>query len=107
METLRISGNISRDAVVRTIKDKDYYCFGLACERGKDKTLFYSVNLRKFGDKDMSQYLKKGAVLDVEGEPSYEVYEGKAQVTLWGTRHSILKFAQKKDDDLPPDNEAF
>lgn len=107
METLRISGNISRDAVIRAIKDKDYYCFGIACDKGKDKTTqFYSVNLRKLGDKNLCQYLAKGAIIDVEGEPSYETYEGKVQVTVWASRYSILRFPLKKDD-LPEDNSAY
>lgn len=105
METLRISGNISRDAEIRTISQKDYYSFGIACDRGKDKTNFYKVNLRKYGDKDLCQYLKKGAIVDVEGDPSYEVYNDKPQVTVWVTKFSILQFPKK--DDLPGDDENF
>lgn len=103
MQKITLIGNISRDNEIRAIAGKDYNCFNIACDNGKDKeATFYRIQARTFGQNGIARFLVKGAKVAVVGRPTYDVYNDKAQVTVWADDVEMVKFAA---DDLPAGND--
>lgn len=117
MITINASGNVGKDAEVRTIANKEYVCFSIAADETKNGnervTTWVRVNMFK-GSGKLDEYVKKGAVVEATGKLAVSVYNGKPDVTLWADRVGILKFAESaaqtaapaqepatKEDDMP------
>lgn len=112
MFTATISGNIGRDAEVKTFGQKSYISFSLAVKSGKDesttwvKVMQYSSNPDKF-----AAVLRKGTGVVCSGRLSVGVYQGKPDITLWADNVEVTKFAddckasakpaRREPDDLP------
>ena len=94
-----ISGNVGRNAEMRTINGKDVMTFSVAVEsrRGKDaETTWVRVNYYNGGK--LAQYVVKGAKVVVCGRLQVGVYNDKPDVTLWADNVEILKYADRDDE---------
>lgn len=119
MKTTFAVGNLGRDAEIKTIKDKEYYSFSLACREGKDKTTWVTVLCYKSTD-ELGQYLTKGRPVAVVGHSTIDAYIAKdgsarAEETIWADKLTLVsqggdkpkaaqtapQEAQPEGDDLP------
>ena len=86
-----ICGNLARDCESRQINGKEYTCFSVAVESGKDSTTWVRVNY--YGTGKVRELLRKGAKVLCTGRLAIGVYESKPDVTLWADNVEIVKYA--------------
>lgn len=103
MKTVFAVGNLGKDAEIKTIKEKQYYSFSLACREGKDKTTWVTV-LCESRNEQLGQYLTKGRPVAVIGRSTLDAYIGKdgaphASETIWADKLTLV--SQGGDKDKP------
>ena len=115
MYKLQITGNIGKDAELKTIKGKSYAEFSVAVSKGKDLTEW--VKCFKLDENGkLYKYLLKGTKVYCEGQPSVSGYikDDKAvgSLSLFVNDLEFLSKSEKKEpeakqeeydmaDDLP------
>jgi single-strand DNA-binding protein len=79
MNSLTISGNLTRDAEVKYLQNGDAVCsFSVADSEGRDKpTIFWNCSLFGKRAEGLSQYLTKGNKVTVVGRVSERSYTDK------------------------------
>jgi len=86
MKQLTISGNIGKDAVVRSTQSGDKvtgWTVAVEERNGQDKrTLWFDCTLWGKRGEALAQYLTKGSKVSVAGEFSTREHEGKTYLTL-------------------------
>lgn len=102
MKTTFAVGNLGRDAEIKTIKDKQYYSFSLACREGKDKTTWVTV-LCESRNEQLGQYLTKGRPVAVVGRTTINAYistkdgSARAEETIWADKLTLISQGEDKD----------
>jgi single-strand DNA-binding protein len=122
MIKLQLIGNLGKDCVVNSVNGKQVINFSVAhTEKFKDaqgvsqqKTTWVSCNY--WSDSKVSQYLKQGTLVYVEGTPQVRTYEGQrgTQAELSLRIHQIQLLGGNKDQrdgqqssSAVPDNTGF
>lgn len=102
MKTTFAVGNLGKDAEIKTIKDKQYYSFSLACREGKDKTTWVTV-LCESRNEQLGQYLTKGRPVAVVGRTTINAYistkdgSARAEETIWADKLTLISQGEDKD----------
>jgi len=103
MATYFIDGRMTMDAEIKSSKDgKCYYKFGIAWNRGKKPTHYYTCTLDNERGQKLAPYLKKGRYLIITGEPDWYDYEGKTYEVI---RVEKLTFAGGSEEKKPENPE--
>jgi single-strand DNA-binding protein len=87
MATMVLTGRLGRDAELKDFGGKKCLKFSVAYDVGygaKKETVWVSCSMWGDRGEKLSQYLKKGAMVEVVGTPSVRVYEkdGVAKASL-------------------------
>jgi single-strand DNA-binding protein len=81
MATFTATGRVGRDAEVRTIQSGDKVAsFSIAYDTGfGDKKVTHWIDCALWGKRGeaLAQYLTKGTLVEVSGEPTVKTYESK------------------------------
>lgn len=92
-----ISGNLGRDAEIKTINARNYVTFTLAVKDRKDAQAQATwVRVMQYAAGDASNYLKvlkKGASVVVAGRLVVGVYDNHPDITLWADAADIMKYS--------------
>ena len=101
MKNITISGNLGKDAVLRSTPNGDKVLgFGVAVEerRGQDKrTIWFDCSLwGKRGDA-LAQYLTKGTRVSVAGDLSTREHEGKTYLTVSASEVTLMGGGEKRE----------
>ena len=117
MNSLAITGNLGKDAVVREAGNSKVCSFGVAIKSGygdREQTIWIDCSLfGKRAEGGLVQYLVKGQTVAIQGEMGTREYNGKtyvtcnvAQITLVGSKpsndsqQSFEKMPQPKPQDF-------
>lgn len=109
-----LSGRIGRDAETRTLQSgKTVINFSIATDvygknangEGEKRTLWTNVSWFS-GNEKLVPYLKKGAVVMIEGRPTAHAYQNKegqivGDTEMVASRIEMMSFASDKSADLP------
>lgn len=89
MQKLIISGNVGKDAVLRRTQDGEPVLgFSLAVSNGKDRdgndrpATWYDCSMWGKRGEGLSNHIKKGTRLILEGRPTARVHDGKAYLGI-------------------------
>lgn len=101
MNTVILAGNIGKDAETRPAGQKIVTSFSLAVQDGKDQTLWFNVEQ---WDSKITQYLKKGTKVIVEGRLKLEDYEkdGIKRTAIKIVANKIHLFGAKQEATASP-----
>ena len=113
MYKLQITGNIGKDAELKTIKEKTYAEFSVGVSKGKDLTEWVKC-FKRDDNGNLCKYLLKGTKVYCEGQPAVSGYtkDGKivGSLSLFVNDLEFFSKAEKKEpeshksevaDDLP------
>ena len=76
MITLNFTGNVGRDAEIKEVAGKQVIKFAVACKQGKDEPAIW-VNCDYWTQSKIGQFIKKGALIQVDGAMKEREHEGK------------------------------
>lgn len=85
MQTITISGNIGKDAEIRTTSGDDVLGFNVASKQGygeRASTNWFRCSVWGKRAKTLEQYLRKGTKVVVQGELTIGSYDGKPQFDI-------------------------
>jgi single-strand DNA-binding protein len=85
MQNIIISGNVGKDAELRTVRDSQVLGFNVGVKNGfgKDaRSVWYRCSLWGKAAEAFSGSLKKGTKVFVSGELTHDEYEGKPQFNV-------------------------
>jgi len=100
MNTIFFTGNVGRDAEVRTVNGTDVCNFTVAVKQGFSRdapTEWYRVAVWGSRGSSLAQHVKKGAKVAVCGELVIGSYEGKPQYEV--RAHEVDPFCGGKRDE--------
>lgn len=99
MQTISISGNLGKDAELKSTQGgDDVLSFSVAVKQGwgdKASSNWYRVSVWGKRARSLSDYLRKGTKVVVQGELTIGEYNGKPQFDI---RASEVEFMSKRDD---------
>lgn len=99
MQTITISGNLGKDAELKSTQGgDDVLSFSVAVKQGwgdKASSNWYRVSVWGKRARSLSDYLRKGTKVVVQGELTIGEYNGKPQFDI---RASEVEFMSKRDD---------
>lgn len=99
MNTIFFTGNVGKDAEVRTVKGTDVCNFSVAVKQGigRDaKSEWYRVAIWGQRGSQIAQYILKGSKVAVVGELEIGSYDGKPQYSV--RAHEVDPFCGGKAD---------
>jgi single-strand DNA-binding protein len=85
MQNITISGNIGKDAELRTVRDSQVLSFNVGVKNGYGggaTTVWYRCSLWGKAAEAFAGSLKKGTKVFVSGELTHDEYEGKPQFNV-------------------------
>ena len=85
MQNITISGNIGKDAELRTVRDTQVLSFNVGVKNGYGggaTTVWYRCSLWGKAAEAFANSLKKGIKVFVSGELTHDEYEGKPQFNV-------------------------
>lgn len=98
MNTIFFTGNVGKDAEIRSVNGSDVCNFNVAVRQGRDKgTEWYRVSVWGQRANQIAQYITKGAKVAVAGELSIGDYNGKPQFEV--RAHEVDPFCGGKRED--------
>lgn len=99
MQNITISGNLGKDAELKSTQGgDDVLSFSVAVKQGwgdKASSNWYRVSVWGKRARSLSDYLRKGTKVVVQGELTIGEYNGKPQFDI---RASEVEFMSKRDD---------
>jgi hypothetical protein len=96
MIKLEIIGNIGQDAKSVNVNGKAYWRVSVAHQLKQDVTLWVNCMIPDRGKG--IEHLMKGAMVCVQGYPTFEIYDGKINVTIWAESKCVLLLSQGERD---------
>lgn len=100
MQTITISGNLGKDAELKSTQGgDDVLSFSVAVKQGrgdKASSNWFRVSVWGKRARSLSDYLRKGTKVVVQGELTIGEYNGKAQFDV---RAGEVEFISKRQDD--------
>lgn len=105
MLQLSLIGTLGHDATEKQINGKNYLAYSVAVTENKMTTWVDVMTRSENGN--LKAYLKKGAKVYVQGNPSVSTYTNKAgapvaSITLWSRDLEIVKFVDTANGDAAP-----
>lgn len=85
MQNITISGNVGKDAELRTVRDSQVLSFNVGVKNGYGggaTTVWYRCSLWGKAAEVFAGSLKKGTKVFVSGELTHDEYEGKPQFNV-------------------------
>jgi single-strand DNA-binding protein len=85
MQLITISGNVGKDAELRTVRDSQVLSFNVGVKNGYGggaTTVWYRCSLWGKAAEAFAGSLKKGTKVFVSGELTHDEYEGKPQFNV-------------------------
>lgn len=85
MQNITISGNVGKDAELRTVRDNQVLSFNVGVKNGFGKdagSVWYRCSLWGKAAEVFAGSLKKGTKVFVSGELTHDEYEGKPQFNV-------------------------
>ncbi len=85
MQNITISGNVGKDAELRTVRDSQVLSFNVGVKNGFGKdagSVWYRCSLWGKAAEVFAGSLKKGTKVFVSGELTHDEYEGKPQFNV-------------------------
>jgi single-strand DNA-binding protein len=85
MQNITISGNVGKDAELRTVRDSQVLSFNVGVKNGFGKdagSVWYRCSLWGKAAEAFAGSLKKGTKVFVSGELTHDEYEGKPQFNV-------------------------
>ena len=85
MHSLTISGNVGKDAELRTVRDKPVLNFNVGVKNGYGRdagTIWYRCALWGNAANAFEPYIKKGTKVFIVGDLKHDEYEGKPQYNV-------------------------
>ncbi len=85
MQLITISGNVGKDAELRTVRDSQVLSFNVGVKNGFGKdagSVWYRCSLWGKAAEVFAGSLKKGTKVFVSGELTHDEYEGKPQFNV-------------------------
>jgi len=107
MFKLLFTGNLGKDAKIIEKTDFKMIVFSVAVSSKKDETTWIECAYFRRFDQSLAvvDYLKKGAKVLIEGEPSVDVYEGKgnlkARVINLELLGAVSQSGENKTNEVP------
>lgn len=99
MQTISISGNLGKDAELKSMQGgDDVLSFSVAVKQGwgeRASSNWYRVSVWGKRARSLSDYLRKGTKVVVQGELTIGEYNGKPQFDI---RAGEVEFMSKRDD---------
>lgn len=100
MQTIIISGGLGKDAELKSMQNGDeVLSFSVGCTQGwgdRKQTNWYRVSLWGKRARTLSDYLRKGTKVVVQGELTIGEYNGKPQYDI---RAGEIELMSKRQDD--------
>lgn len=103
MNVIYFTGNVGRDAELRSVRDNQVCNFSVAVKQGFGKdapTEWYRVEMWGKRGESLASLVKKGGKVAVCGELVIDQYEGKPQYRV--RAYEIDPFCGGKTDTTPP-----
>lgn len=105
MLQLSLIGTLGHDATEKNINGKNYLAYSVAVTENKMTTWVDVMTRSENGN--LKAYLKKGAKVYIQGNPSVSTYINKAgaavaSITLWSRDLEIVKFVDAASGDAAP-----
>ncbi len=85
MQNITISGNVGKDAELRTVRDSQVLSFNVGVKNGFGKdagSVWYRCSLWGKAAEVFAGILKKGTKVFISGELTHDEYEGKPQFNV-------------------------
>ena len=85
MQNITISGNVGKDAELRTVRDSQVLSFNVGVKNGFGKdagSVWYRCSLWGKAAEVFAGSLKKGTKVFISGELTHDEYEGKPQFNV-------------------------
>jgi len=85
MQNITISGNVGKDAELRTVRDSQVLSFNVGVKNGFGKdagSVWYRCSLWGKAAESFSGSLKKGTKVFITGDLTHDEYEGKPQFNV-------------------------
>lgn len=85
MQVITISGNVGKDAELRTVRDNQVLGFNVGVKNGFGRdagTVWYRCSLWGKAAEVFADSIKKGTKVFIQGELTHDEYEGKPQYNV-------------------------
>jgi single-strand DNA-binding protein len=85
MQNITISGNVGKDAELRTVRDTQVLSFNVGVKNGFGRdagSVWYRCSLWGKAAEAFAGSIKKGTKVFISGELTHDEYEGKAQFNV-------------------------
>jgi len=85
MQNITISGNVGKDAELRTVRDSQVLSFNVGVKNGFGKdagSVWYRCSLWGKAAESFSGSIKKGTKVFITGDLTHDEYEGKPQFNV-------------------------
>ena len=85
MQNITISGNVGKDAELRTVRDSQVLSFNVGVKHGVGKdagSVWYRCSLWGKAAESFSGSIKKGTKVFITGDLTHDEYEGKPQFNV-------------------------
>lgn len=111
MQNITISGNIGKDAELRTVRDSQVLSFSVGVKNGFGKdasSVWYRCSLWGKAAESFSGSLKKGTKVFISGELTHDEYEGKPQFNVRvGSIDTGPRSDSPRTEDTPAQNSSW